>query len=415
MKKAVVFAGGGSKGAYQIGAWRALNELSEEFDIATGTSIGSINAALYVQHDYERADELWTGLKVGDIMTNGISLERSLYLMYEQRDQLAGFLKTYINSKGADVTPFYKKIAQYSNAEKFFSSEIDFALLTVRFPSLEPCEIRKSDMKTEEDLNNWISASCACFPVFPVRKIDGKDYVDGGYYDNVPIASAIRLGAEQIVAIDLNYEGVHDGYSHHPMVKYIRPSRDLGSFMNFERNVLDSSINLGYRDVMKAYGRYFGNRYTFVPEPEKSDYYNALADEYLSSLTVTEASVDFARSLKLSRINKLPGCTTLLAETCRNNTPGAVDFFFASLELLMSILGMDDTTEYRTEELLRELKMKADLLYPFLSYDIPTALIKLEAFIKSETGKKISDFKVLDDEHRRIILICILRALQDLK
>ena len=41
-KKAIVFAGGGSKGAYQAGAWKALEELGEHFDIATGTSIGSL-------------------------------------------------------------------------------------------------------------------------------------------------------------------------------------------------------------------------------------------------------------------------------------------------------------------------------------------------------------------------------------
>ena len=58
MKKAIVFAGGGSKGAYQVGAWKALNELGETFQIATGTSIGSINAGLYVQHDFDAAYEM---------------------------------------------------------------------------------------------------------------------------------------------------------------------------------------------------------------------------------------------------------------------------------------------------------------------------------------------------------------------
>ena len=57
MKKALVFAGGGSKGAYQLGAWKALEELGERFQIATGTSIGSINAAFYVQHDFAAAEK----------------------------------------------------------------------------------------------------------------------------------------------------------------------------------------------------------------------------------------------------------------------------------------------------------------------------------------------------------------------
>ena len=41
-----------------MGAWKALNELGETFQIATGTSIGSINAGFYVQHDFEAAWQL---------------------------------------------------------------------------------------------------------------------------------------------------------------------------------------------------------------------------------------------------------------------------------------------------------------------------------------------------------------------
>ena len=40
MKRALVLGGGGSKGAYELGVWRALDELGISFDIVTGTSIG---------------------------------------------------------------------------------------------------------------------------------------------------------------------------------------------------------------------------------------------------------------------------------------------------------------------------------------------------------------------------------------
>ena len=76
-KKAIVFAGGGSKGAYQLGVWKALEELGETFDIATGTSIGSINAAFYVQKDFEPAAQMWSEITAGDIMANGISFDVS--------------------------------------------------------------------------------------------------------------------------------------------------------------------------------------------------------------------------------------------------------------------------------------------------------------------------------------------------
>ena len=46
--------GGGAKGAYEIGAYRALTELGYHFDVICGVSIGAINAALLAQGDCER-------------------------------------------------------------------------------------------------------------------------------------------------------------------------------------------------------------------------------------------------------------------------------------------------------------------------------------------------------------------------
>lgn len=42
MKRVLVFGGGGSKGAYEIGVWKALDELGLHFDAVCGTSIGAL-------------------------------------------------------------------------------------------------------------------------------------------------------------------------------------------------------------------------------------------------------------------------------------------------------------------------------------------------------------------------------------
>ena len=46
MKQAIALAGGGTKGAYQVGAWKAMRELGIPFDIVTGTSNGSVTASM---------------------------------------------------------------------------------------------------------------------------------------------------------------------------------------------------------------------------------------------------------------------------------------------------------------------------------------------------------------------------------
>ena len=58
MKRAIVLSGGGSKGAYQIGVWKALRKMKIKYDIVTGTSIGSVNGIMMVQKEYHKAKYL---------------------------------------------------------------------------------------------------------------------------------------------------------------------------------------------------------------------------------------------------------------------------------------------------------------------------------------------------------------------
>ena len=62
--KALVLSGGGSKGAYQIGVWKALKKLHIKFDIVTGTSVGALNGALITQKSYRKAIKLWKKLNL---------------------------------------------------------------------------------------------------------------------------------------------------------------------------------------------------------------------------------------------------------------------------------------------------------------------------------------------------------------
>ena len=41
-KTAIVLAGGGSRGAYQIGVWKALREMGIDYQLVTRTSVGAL-------------------------------------------------------------------------------------------------------------------------------------------------------------------------------------------------------------------------------------------------------------------------------------------------------------------------------------------------------------------------------------
>ena len=64
----LVFSGGGTRGAYEIGAWKALNELGIKIQGVVGASIGAINGALFLQGDIDKAEKIYRGIRVEDIL-----------------------------------------------------------------------------------------------------------------------------------------------------------------------------------------------------------------------------------------------------------------------------------------------------------------------------------------------------------
>ena len=71
-KRALVLSGGGAKGSYQIGVWKALRKLNIKIDIVTGSSIGAINAAMFAQNKYFLAKRLWKKIKTENLFNADI-------------------------------------------------------------------------------------------------------------------------------------------------------------------------------------------------------------------------------------------------------------------------------------------------------------------------------------------------------
>ncbi len=57
--RGLVLAGGGARGSYQVGVWRALDELGWTAGAVTGTSVGCLNGAMYALGQYETARDMW--------------------------------------------------------------------------------------------------------------------------------------------------------------------------------------------------------------------------------------------------------------------------------------------------------------------------------------------------------------------
>ena len=85
--KGLVLEGGGTKGAYQIGAYKALRDLGIEFQGVAGTSIGALNGAYIIQNDIEIMEDIWLTYDY----THFMNIDEETYEKYKNVDFTALF------------------------------------------------------------------------------------------------------------------------------------------------------------------------------------------------------------------------------------------------------------------------------------------------------------------------------------
>ena len=64
----LVLDGGGARGAYQIGAWKALHEAGVRIRGIAGTSVGALNGALICMGDVDEAEHIWKEMTFSKVM-----------------------------------------------------------------------------------------------------------------------------------------------------------------------------------------------------------------------------------------------------------------------------------------------------------------------------------------------------------
>lgn len=353
MKRAVALSGGGTKGSYEVGVWRALKEQGIDYQIVTGTSIGSINGVFMASGEYERAFELWDTIKMENMMEDGINLTETIEGMLEQKDAIRPFLKKYVKNKGADISPFNEFIEKMVDEEALRNSEIDFGLVTTQFPSLKGIEMRKADMG-KGMLKDYLLASSAIFPLFPMHKIGEDTYVDGCYYDNLPIDFAIKMGAEEVIAVDLRTNPAHPNYKKRPYVTYIKPTRSLGTMMNFDHELLMDNMQMGYQDAKKVFGTYSGFLYTFI-NTDFSEWKENIW-EFTKQIAKAEATLSESRFGKIVKPGDVSRVFAELEAYTDERKLDRVDYFVRGAEIAAEIFGLDVRETYEFSAFIEKIK-----------------------------------------------------------
>lgn len=283
-KIGLVLEGGGAKGAYHVGAIRALHEAGYAFDGVAGTSIGALNGAMYAQQEWDTCIELWNKMKVFDIIA--LEDEEVGKLFSTGLDKSAvSYIRKKIMSldtlRGESSQRLINFVKSYVDEEKLRNSPIDYGLVTFQVTDLLPQMLMKEEIPIGE-LADYIIAS-ANYPIFKLHQIDGKKFIDGGVWANTPISLLARVGYKKMVVIRTcdRWQSVYESRYKDYDITYIVPSEKLGFAMNFTREKLVYYDNLGYYDTKRILSGSASKTYCITPPSEKylDDCLAALPDE----------------------------------------------------------------------------------------------------------------------------------------
>lgn len=177
---ALVLGGGGSRGAVEVGFYRALVELGVRIDMIVSSSIGAVNGALIAAGlTPAELEERWRGLR-----THEVTGSRWQFLRF-----LTGAPSLFSNSSLREL------LLRTLPVRSFSELPIPLAIVATDL------EAGKTVVLTEGDLIEAILASTALPGIFPPILWRGRKLVDGGLSNNVPIDLAVERGAERAVGM----------------------------------------------------------------------------------------------------------------------------------------------------------------------------------------------------------------------
>jgi len=182
---ALVLAGGGVRGAVQVGMLQVLTEHGFVPDRIYGSSVGAVNGAAFAgdptRGGVERMTETWTGLTRELVYPQGRL--HGPWLYFQQRDSV------YANSG-------LRAVIQ----EGVAFERLEDAVIPIEVVATSLRDGRERWF-TYGPVVDAVLASAAIPAVFPPVEIDGERFIDGGVVDNVPVRRAIDAGATRIVVL----------------------------------------------------------------------------------------------------------------------------------------------------------------------------------------------------------------------
>ena len=248
----LVLDGGGARGAYQIGAWKALKEAGVKIAAVAGTSVGALNGALICMDDLERAEKIWSEMQFSRVMSVDDDWMKQFFQGEQKLADILTELRRIFRDGGVDVGPLRKLIHENVDEEKIRNSGKEFCIVTFSLTDLKELELSIEEIP-EGKLEDFLLASAYLLGFKNEPMEDGRRYIDGGVVNNVPADVLIKRGYTDLIEIRIY------GPGREPRVRMpedgelyrIGPRVKLGSIIEFERERSCQNMKIGYYDAKR--------------------------------------------------------------------------------------------------------------------------------------------------------------------
>ena len=351
--------GGGAKGAYQIGAWRALREAGVKINAVAGTSVGALNAALICMGDLEIAEDIWKNISHSKVMEVDDDKAAQLFDGSAKLYDWVQVVFKYATEGGADITPLKELIAKAIDEETIKNGKISFYLHTFSLNEMKELDI---DVREIEDglLADFLLAS-AYLPVFKHEKLHGQSYMDPGMINNVPLDSLIKRDYKDIIMLRIFGPGRYKPVEIPEDVNIysVEPRVNLGNILNFEAQKSMNNMKIGYYDTQRLLYHLSGRIY-YIDESEEECY-------FVRQLTnISETVMEFLNNSYVPKSTKsiyrtyMEDTLGIIAEKLKLRKYDYKKLYLSILEATAKLFKVPKYRIYTVEELLASIKEKPE-------------------------------------------------------
>ncbi len=252
-KIGLALGSGSARGLAHIGVIDALEDNGVRPDIITGTSIGSVVGAAYAAGEHERLKEFALTVDFWRMLS-----------FFQVNIPRIGLLD------GEKLSRFFRENLRIPNVEDLSKP---YAAICCDYLTGDRVVIDKGDIISAA------RASCSIPGLFTPVKRDKALLIDGGVVDPVPVSAARDMGADVIIAVDLNYHvrfsGINNDFKEykkkpslimgHPLTKLLESKftqnrkKDispgivnmlLDSFFIMQRNLTDINLKSANPEIL---------------------------------------------------------------------------------------------------------------------------------------------------------------------